>query len=265
MAAMAPSFLCPNGCGSLALQLALSCAECGRTLELDGPYLDFMETEPSSPSGVGPRLMHSALLARVYESFWRPMFVSVLGAKRADLNREFRRVRRGLEPAMGDWISDLSCGPGVMGRRLADCGAYQGVIGLDLSHVMLMQAATHAAVEGTRDFQLIRADITHQPFLDDSLGGAHAGAALHLWPDVPGALKETARTLRPGGAFVASTFFASHRPLVSVGQRLAGRSITTRFFVEKDLRHTLEWAGFVDVRIERRASFGLIFARKTSR
>jgi SAM-dependent methyltransferase len=219
---------------------------------------------PSSPSGVGPRLMHSAMLARVYESWWRPMFVSVLGAGRANLNQEFGRVRRGLESATGDWVSDLSCGPGVMGRRLADCGDYQGVIGLDLSHVMLMQAATNTRVEGTQNFQLIRADITRQPFLDESLGGAHAGAALHLWPDVPGALQETARTLRPGGAFVASTFFTSHHRLISVGQRLAGRSITTRFFVEKDLRRTLEWAGFRDVRIERRAAFGLIFARKTS-
>jgi SAM-dependent methyltransferase len=127
---------------------------------------------------------------------------------------------------------------------------------------MLVQADRNAREESLNGFQLIRADICRQPFAEGSLDGAHAGAALHLWPDVPGALAEIARKLRPGGPFVASTFFTVNNRLLRLGQRVAGRGITTQFFDEDRLCELFRRAGFADIRVKRRASLGLISAVK---
>lgn len=260
MAAEKPPLVCPRGCGELDVRNRGLCQVCGFDFGCGKPYLDFAGNTEQSPSGVGPRLMHSKTLARVYERVWRPMFVSVLGAGPANIEREFTNVRRALSTARGDWVVDLSCGPGVLGRRMARCGDFKGVVGLDLSHPMLKQAAHYTMREATPDFVLIRADVVNQPFPTGGLGGAHAGAALHLWPDVRGALREIARTLRPGAPFVATTFFTARSRMISLGQRMVGNSITTRFFEEEWLRHELHLAGFRDVSVKRRAAYGFLQA-----
>jgi hypothetical protein len=50
--------------------------------------------------------------------------------------------------------------------------------------------------------------------------------------------------------------------LLRLGQRVAGRGITTQFFDEDKLCDRFRRAGFVDVRVRRRASLGLISAVK---
>ena len=255
-------FRCPNGCGGLDASEHPTCAVCGFSISCHAPFLDFLSGEEQTPQGIGPRLMYSRRLARIYERAWRPMFVTVFGVGRSDIQAEFRAVRHALARAKGEWIADLSCGPGVMGRRLAACGDFEGVFGLDLSKPMLYEAANAIEREGTTGFELLRADIVNQPFLSASLDRAHAGAALHLWPDVPAALVEIARTLRPGAPFVATTFFTSPKPLIRAGQRLVGRSITTRIFDESWLRLELERAGFEKIVLHRRAAYGFLTAQR---
>lgn len=262
MAAKQPPIGCPRGCGELDIRNSRRCDECGFDFGSGESYVDFAGGSIPSPSGFGPRLMHSKTLARVYERVWRPMFVSVLGAGPANIAREFDDVRHALRSARGEWVADLSCGPGVLGRRIAQCGDFAGVVGLDLSHPMLRQAALYAKRESTANFVLIRADVAQQPFSTGRLGGAHAGAALHLWPDVPAALREIARTLRPGAPFVATTFFTARTSMISLGQRLVGKSIATRFFDEQWLRRELRLAGFTDISVKRRAAYGFLRATR---
>ena len=256
--------LCPKGCGELAFVEGWQCGKCGWIDTSRSAYLDMVGGKVVQPSGVGPRLMYSETLAHVYERLWRPMFVSFFGAGRSDLDAEFQAVRGALRKAKGEWIVDLSCGPGVMGRRLASCGDFRAVVGLDLSPPMLERAAHYIQRDETKMFLLIRADITNQPFADASMAGAHAGAALHLWPNVTAALEEIARTLRPGAPFVATTFFTSRRRLIGLGQRLAGRSIATRFFDEDWLRLELQRAGFENITLHRRAAYGFLTASRNA-
>ena len=46
----------------------------------------------------------------------------------------------------------------------------------------------------------------------DSVGGVHAGAAIHCWPQPREAVAEIARVLEPGGAFCGTTFLTPQLP-----------------------------------------------------
>ena len=256
--------VCPCACGGVELCEQPSCSDCGWKKRDGTSYLDWLQGQDLRPVGIGPKLMHSPLLARVYERFWRPAFVSVFGMGSANIESEFEAVLETLERARDGWISDLSCGPGVMGRRLVRSGYFKGVVGLDISRPMLEEAGENNHRESTESLHLVRADVAHQPFFDASLSGAHAGAARHLWPDVPRALRETARTLRTGAPFVATTFFTSSTAGIGLAQKLFGYGITTRFFDENWLRFQLVCAGFENIRLRKQAAYGLLTATRSA-
>ena len=48
------------------------------------------------------------------------------------------------------------------------------------------------------ELPLLRADVARLPFAHASLAAAHAGAALHLWPDPDAAIAEVAEGDRHG-------------------------------------------------------------------
>jgi len=93
----------------------------------------------------------------------------------------------------GGLIADLGCGPG---RDTA------GFAGLGLRVVALDRAGAMLALVRRRDMGLpVRADLRHLPLADASVDGAWACASLlHLArEDLPQALDEIARVLRPAG------------------------------------------------------------------
>jgi demethylmenaquinone methyltransferase/2-methoxy-6-polyprenyl-1,4-benzoquinol methylase len=86
-------------------------------------------------------------------------------------------------------LLDLACGTGDL-SRFARRKGYR-VIGADLSRGML--AANHA------DVPLIQADSARLPFPEGVFDGLVCGYALRNFSDLPAALAETARVVRPGG------------------------------------------------------------------
>jgi len=89
----------------------------------------------------------------------------------------------------GSLLLDVACGTGDL-SRLARRRGYQ-VIGADLSRGML--AANHTGTP------LLQADCTALPFPDAVFDGLVCGYALRNFSDLPAALAETARVVRPGG------------------------------------------------------------------
>jgi SAM-dependent methyltransferase len=187
-------------------------------------------------------MMHQPLFARVYESAWRPFFVSLAAGRPADLERELAWVLEQFRYAEDGLVLDLSCGPGIVGRRLTASGRFQRVYGLDHSRQMLELCVDHSCAEGVEGFELIRADAAALPLGDASLDAVHAGAALHIWPDVGGVLSEVARVLRPGGVFVASTF-VERAGWRARGGKLFGRLSGTRIFASGELESLCRAAG----------------------
>ncbi len=92
-------------------------------------------------------------------------------------------------------IGDLGCGTGELTEALA-AGAGR-VIAVDDSPAML--AAARARLNGRRNVELRQGRIESLPIADGELEAATLVLVLHYLPQPAGAVREAARTLRPGG------------------------------------------------------------------
>jgi arsenite methyltransferase len=110
-----------------------------------------------------------------------------------DVVEQRRLTRLALAVQAGESVLDIGSGPGLLAAELADEGA--DVLGVDPSESMLAMARRrkipHARFE--------TGDALSLPVADDSFDVAVSTQVLEYVEDVPGALREAQRTLRPGG------------------------------------------------------------------
>ena len=110
----------------------------------------------------------------------------------AGLDQRWRRatVHAVVEP--GDRVLDAACGTGDLAIIAAKAGA--NVTGLDFSEAMLARARRKAP-----DVEWTRGDLLALPFDDESFDAATVGFGVRNVADLPGAIEELRRVLRPGG------------------------------------------------------------------
>ena len=153
---------------------------------------------------------------------------------------------------MGDWVLartewppgcrvlDVGCGPG---SYLALLGGTRAV-GVDLSPGMAAEAALHApAVVG---------DAAMLPFADARFDRVLAPHMLYHCPDIPAAVAELRRVLRPGGVMIAVTNDPQHLAELRAIHRATGADpllIVERFSLANGA--DLLSASFAEVRLER--------------
>jgi ubiquinone/menaquinone biosynthesis C-methylase UbiE len=125
----------------------------------------------------------------------------------AYLNRDMELAAvEGLDPAPSDHVLSVGFGAGVgiraMSRQLSDGLA----VGIDPSRAMMRIAArrNRNAIAAGR-VELRDSSVEAMPFPDDSFHGMVAVNSIQLWRPLDGAIDEIARTLRPGGTFLAIT------------------------------------------------------------
>ncbi len=245
----------------------LRCTTCDRlAARRRHGIIDFLgdEVDLGQGRGIGPQLMHSRLLARVYQRFWRPAFIAFAGGERHDLEQEFDFIDRALRPTSdepGGTVVDLSCGPGHAALHLHAGGLFSRVIGLDWSQAMLRQLHDELRAREIHDLPLIRADVARLPFASGSIDALHAGAALHLWPDPAAAAAEIGRVLRPGAGFIASTFAHQKNPISRSLEALIGLA-HARVFFEEELLGLFRAHGIDDLEVYRRGSLILFWGRR---
>jgi ubiquinone/menaquinone biosynthesis C-methylase UbiE len=124
----------------------------------------------------------------------------------------------------GSTIADLGCGPGHVAAWLAERGAQQCTVGIDLSPGMIDAARRRFGHLGHVEFR--EGDLLDLPAKDGEFGAAVAlYTVIHLRPDdLPHAFAEARRVLRPSGLLLLS------------------------FHVGEEIRHLDEWWGHeVDV------------------
>jgi 2-polyprenyl-6-hydroxyphenyl methylase/3-demethylubiquinone-9 3-methyltransferase len=112
-------------------------------------------------------------------------------------------ARAGLIPKArrpGAILLDLACGAGLLAPHVAGKGYRH--IGVDLSPTALPQAAAHGMTP-------VRGDVLALPFPDGCADVVSAGEILEHVPDLPGAVAEACRVLRPGGLLVLDTIAAT--------------------------------------------------------
>lgn len=168
-------------------------------------------------------------------------------------------------------VLDVGCGQGIDVARYAEAGA--NVSGVDLTprHLELaQQLLDHRGLEA----RLVRGDAERLPFEDASFDRVSSNGVLHHTPDMPGALREIHRVLRPGGEAVVIVYnrnslhywlhqVALHGVLLgklfrersmegvlsrTVEETSTGARPLVRVYTRKSLRTMLSAAGFTDVR-----------------
>jgi ubiquinone/menaquinone biosynthesis C-methylase UbiE len=122
---------------------------------------------------------------------------SAVHARGADLARLAQLVAE-RQPRQ---LLDLGCGAGHAAVAAAPFAAT--VTAVDLSTAMLQQTGELAAERGLANLTLQQADVAALPFADATFDVVISRFSAHHWPDLPAALCEAARVLKPDGrAFV---------------------------------------------------------------
>jgi len=165
-------------------------------------------------------------------------------------------------------VLDLACGTGditfAIGKELSDGKA----IGLDITQEMLVIAEKKKIAAGTHRVHFERSDIMRLPFPDESFDRVTGGYALRNVPDIPGALAEIKRVLKPGGRLLSLDFgkpklgiyrWTYFQYLTIVGSLLGlvlhGDADTYRYIPESlklypgqyEVKNLMRAAGFLDV------------------
>ena len=118
-----------------------------------------------------------------------------------DVLRRRKLVREALGAREGERILDAGCGPGFYVAELLDeVGPHGSVVGVDSSPQMLALATRR--VEGRDNVELREGEVTSMPVSDEDFDATMCVQVLEYVADIPGALAEFRRVLRPGGRVV---------------------------------------------------------------
>lgn len=163
-------------------------------------------------------------------------------------------------PRMVELARDATRGLGRVLEVAAGTGLVTGALAASATEVVAtdysaeMVAALARRVSGARlsNVRCEQADLYALRFGDGEFDAAVAANVLHLVPDLPGALAELRRVVRPGGLLVAPTYCHAETALSRVVSRaLAATGFPGhRRFTSASLRASLEAAGVRIVRAE---------------
>ncbi len=118
-----------------------------------------------------------------------------------DVLRRRALVHAALSVHKGDRVLDVGCGPGFYVAELLDTVGPEGAVaGVDRSRDMLAVAAKRTAGKPNVGFH--EGGATGLPFEDESFDRALSVQVFEYVEDVPAALREVRRVLRPGGRHV---------------------------------------------------------------
>lgn len=119
------------------------------------------------------------------------------------------QVLKFLELTEGERVLDIGCGPGLLAYDMAESVGPEGhVCGIDISEDMLAISRKRCAEQSWVEFQT--ADATKLPYSNNSFDVAVSSQVYEYVADIPAALAELTRVLRPGGrAIVLDTDYDS--------------------------------------------------------
>jgi len=175
-----------------------------------------------------------------------------------DVLRRRELVRAALGARSGDRILDVGCGPGFYITELLEAVGREGAVaGADISADMLAVAAKRAAGHGSVEFH--EADATSLPVPDASFERAVCVQVLEYVRDVPAALAEMHRVLRPGGRMLVWDVDWSTVSWHAIDRQLMRQVLAawdkhlTHPCLPQTLAAQLRNAGFQDVRMDAHA------------
>jgi SAM-dependent methyltransferase len=203
----------------------------------------------ADPRGLAQRLMESAPLVAIYESrLWRRsrLFALLTGIS---FERELEAIAALGRIDRASRVLDLACGSGIYARPFARSAGAGRVAGLDLSRPMLRYAARRSRAEGLANLDLVRGTALALPFRSEVFENVNCCGALHLFPDVPKALREIHRVLRPGGRLTAAVIRRGEGARARRAAERRLRLLGVHSFSRDELEGLLADAGFRDASV----------------
>ena len=132
-----------------------------------------------------------------------------------------RRFLQLVAPAAGERCLDIATGTGDLAIMIAQVEPGIHVTGLDLSREMLAVAEHKVRERGLgQRVELVEGNALHMPFADASFDLVTCGFGLRNFPDLPAALAEMRRVLRPGGRALSLEVSRPTNRLVLFGFKL---------------------------------------------
>lgn len=156
-------------------------------------------------------MQQPALVAQQFGNTASAYLTSAVHAQGADL-AALRDIAAHLTgSARRPVVLDLGCGAGHASFAVAPVA--QSVTAFDLSPEMLAVVAGAAHARGLEQIVTQQGNVASLPFADASFCMVMTRFSAHHWFDVPAALREVQRVLKPGGVFVVIDITAPELPL----------------------------------------------------
>lgn len=208
-------------------------------------YLDLLAAQGSAKRSMAQVAMENPVLARIYESLWRPMFTRAFSFGGPGTKRYTDRILAELAPAGAGLVLDVACGPGLHTRKFAARLGPDGLaVGLDVSAPMLTQAVRDSGAERAA---FLRADAHSIPFADKTFDSVSCLAALYLIPAPHAVIDEMIRVLRPGGKLAIFTTVDEKLTRIPLVKPVLARSSGIHIFGRDEITARLRRAGCTEV------------------
>lgn len=135
---------------------------------------------------------------------------SAVHAQGADLE-QLKQALAHLKPVAHSRVLDLGCGAGHASFAAATMA--NEVVAYDLSPQMLEVVADAASARGLTNIRTQQGAAEMLPFAEASFCAVVSRMSAHHWHDVPAALREVRRVLKPGGKVVLIDIAGNEAPL----------------------------------------------------
>jgi len=144
-------------------------------------------------------------------------------------------------------VLDVGCGSGWASRLLAGISIKRSVTGIDISDEMVRIAREASASFPNIDYETAGAE--QLPFTDNEFTHAFSMESLYYYRDIPRALEEIHRVLKPGGVLVAVVDLYWENE--ATHQWIDTLKVPVELLSVDDYRSLFVDAGFVSIRDER--------------
>ena len=152
-----------------------------------------------------------------------------------------------MQVSMDGRVLDVGCGSGWATRLLAESAVNGRVTGIDISDEMVNLARESSRSHPNTDFEVASAE--QLPFPDNEFTQAFSMESLYYYRNIPKALKEIQRVLKPGGSFFAVVDL--YRENQATHQWIDTLKVPVELLSIADYRSLFIDAGFVNIRDQR--------------